>query len=336
MNYNTFISKYGEYLLENINENEYLILRSYITNEVNNVIRYNNLKNINTDICVYSIMYYLLKEKTYTDIMNNGYEDVIYNGVIRYSKRVNNKEDNKALNYIKSCLLEIKDIFSKDTSLDILSIDIYSALKNRGYTDQMILEEMCDNKIVEILQNKKYNDEINFSSEFNDLNDTIEETVNDIYNIMTLQNEYQIYDSEKYKNKLSFISSVVFFNEGVTSDEVNYDRLYSIVENDMKRNIIKNKSVKQDNTPYYSARYNNSKTDDEIKKKLIIGTLVAIFILENLTYKIIDIYKDKKEAKAREEYAASQVVTYPEGTIGNILKAWDKNKEIERGNALGK
>ena len=166
--YNMFVNKYYMLFKSNVSYEGYTALKDRITQIIDKLLIYDNIKLENPDSTYDFVMYTMLK-KYHIEELINGRHDLEIKNMIKYfeNKMKKQKETSFELNeskkYILNSLKSMSKVFKKGTDLNILANRIYSSLKEQGYTDEEITESECDYVIIELLRGNsldvQYNDE---------------------------------------------------------------------------------------------------------------------------------------------------------------------------------
>lgn len=256
--YNMFVNKYYMLFKSNVSYEGYTALKDRITQIIDKLLIYDNIKLENPDSTYDFVMYTMLK-KYHIEELINGRHDLEIKNMIKYfeNKMKKQKETSFELNeskkYILNSLKSMSKVFKKGTDLNILANRIYSSLKEQGYTDEEITESECDYVIIELLRGNSL--DVQYKDEFLAYRKKIEYKVSNIFmrhkiNIIR-QNpgnakydmSYMYYDSSYCQMNAGFKTALSFYLSGVPLEDVSTYNLDNYINDFITKDMIKTNSI---------------------------------------------------------------------------------------------
>ncbi|MGM9877777.1 MAG: hypothetical protein ACI33S_03915 [Bacilli bacterium] len=237
------------------------------------------------------------------------------------NKQFSQNDKQMIINYIKNLISNYMSIFKSATNINRLCEEVYELLVFNKYSLSSILTYKCDNKIIDFIREREKYGTVEFNDDFNDLRQIVLNTTQKIFsskqNLPYSDVEFRIFSNKSYMHELAFRVSLALYTQGYNKDNVDYNKIDNFILKDIDRLTIEARSVRRqadiDNRiakANYKAQY-ESENKEEIerkrkKKRIIIGIIVAAFILDNLVYKAVQSFKDdepKKNNKHPQEYS---------------------------------
>ena len=325
--YLLFIKKYGTFMQGEIQYEEYIDLKQYVTDMVIKIVDTKAYNNINIEECISFIMFYLLKNVEYDEIMEFGYVNQITSAVTYFYKNNKTKSNNntlngnyyiqdkaKVVNTIKSFLENIKIIFTQEVNLDELANDIYESLLFDGYTKEDILKHKCNNTILKYIRDGFF--EIKFTEEFKNFKNRIINQTSSIFaknkielirqNRGNVRNNraYIYYDDPNFQRDVAFKATLNFYLSDIRPNQVNNEYLDNYIRNYMEKDMIKinstrrkvNKKITEEKIKKaVSHKKTQEEKDNRKKKAIIFGIIVGTFVIDNLLYMALNNEKPENE-----------------------------------------
>ncbi len=346
MSYEDFIRRHSFVIKYKLSYEEYNRLLNYINSVVFNVINF-NAYNININKCNEFVMFYLLQTYSAEEILNGDYDLIIENAVSSFAQKYYNAKNNSrknCINYISSLLYELKSIFNNIDELNSLSYDIYNLLKFDNCSDIDILNKKYDNRIVDYIRVNEKLGKVSFNNEFNELRIKIYKITKKIFENNREQknifrDDYNIFNDSNCLNEIAFRAAIALYSIGNRVNSINYDSLNNFIKRDIDRLMCEKSSIipkdrkkvalKEVNYhPTYQREKNAELKRMANKKKIIIGILVAIFILDNLTYKLFKNYKEERPKNNNKAGYEQTISNEEKNVIDKILESYG-NKDRE-------
>ena len=182
--YNMFVNKYYMLFKSNISYEGYIALKDRITQIIDKLLIYDNIKITDVEKTYDFVMYTMLK-KYYIEDLLSGKHDLETTNMIKYfenktkKEKNNNFENSPAKKYIYDLLNSIKNVFIPKTDLKHFTNKIYHALIEQGYTDTEITDTECDYVIIEQLRGNGL--DIQYKDDFMTYRKKIEYKVSNIF-----------------------------------------------------------------------------------------------------------------------------------------------------------
>lgn len=284
---------------------------------------------------------------------------------ISIQKTTNNNEqfsqnDKKLIiNYIKNLISNYMSIFKNGTNINKLCEEVYELLVFNKYSLSSILTYKCDNKIIDFIRERIDYGTVEINDDFNELRQIVLNTTQKIFlskqNLPYSDVEFRIFSNKSYMRELEFRVSLALYNAGYNKENVDYSKIDNFIFEEINRLMIEARSVRRkadiENRilkANYKAQYEKENQEElerkRKKKRIIIGIIVAIFIIDNLSYKIIQSYKEEKaknEKKESYEYSINNkrkngAYTYDSEKNQMIISEYYHNSHKEEINGISR
>lgn len=316
--YEEFMRKFKDEILESdLDEDDYLVAKSVIENDVVDACYYYNIHDMDYDLCVDFVMLYMFKNFFSDDIINNNYIDKVYRAVREFNERRSKLKSSvsnvttkgKCIDYIKSFLNHYSPIFKSNVNLDELAEKIYDLLKFYGCSESNILTCSCNSRIYQAMdelsfKNKDiygYSDDfINFYTQmrgyaykhFKEQEQQIRKEHEVCFRNIDY---YNYYNNESLAREDAQVAACKLFTAGYRDiSQIDRTLLADSIDNVAYGSMAKQKSVVRNEVKKIDkeARREGSHvkkeelSEEEIrKKKAIILAILAAFVIDNLLYK---------------------------------------------------
>ena len=319
--YLNFINKYSSKYNFDLQFNDYVNIKSYVSNVIDETLSFRGIKIDNNEALIYFVMCYLLYNHTAREILDNGYENEIEVAIEKaYTRQqaTKPKEEqvpfpakNAAVDYIYKDLKEISYIFKEGLNLGLLSKNIKDSLLFEGHKEDDILEGNCDEIIIEYLA-KGYFD-VRFSEDFKNMRSVITDQVVSIFNYKKKDTryytnkdnfEYMYYNSPTNMSNVIFKITLAFLDNKVNPRKLNssapeMEVVHNYIEKDMIRVNSTRPKYKPETAYEKWNKLSREKQEEKIeyakKAAIVLAIIFGLVAVENMIYN--SIHNDKKESK---------------------------------------
>ena len=234
--YNMFVNKYYMHFGYNLTFSNYLLIKDYISEQIDHLITRENIKLYDLNEVYDFIMFTLLKKYSVEEILSKRHNLEVKNSIryfnVKQNQKLNNSiEHNPAKKYIYDMLQEIKKVFDKGTKIDDVTSRMYADLKHLGYNDEDILNQDCDYTMIELLRGNGLG--INYKQDFMDYRKKIEYRVSNLFTRHKLDiirrnpsrvkydMSYQFYNSSYHQMNTAYKAALSFYLSGYSLKEAN-------------------------------------------------------------------------------------------------------------------
>lgn len=325
--YNMFVNKYYMHFGYNLTFSNYLLIKGYITEQIDHLITRENIQLYDLNEVYDFIMFTLLKKYSVEEILSKRHNLEVKNS-IRYfnvkqnQKRTNSVEHNPAKKYIYDMLNEIKAAFTKGTKIIDVTTRMYADLKHLGYSDEDILNQDCDYTMIELLRGNGLG--INYRQDFIDYRKKIEYRVSNLFTRHKLDiirrnpsrvkydMSYQFYNSSYHQMNTAFKAALSFYLSGYSLKEANSYELDTYINDFITKDMIQLNStveLKEDRYAATKVRTEEEKAyAEEVAKQkaAVLAIILSGLMLSNLAYKIIwNLPFDDKDKKEKSSFQDS-------------------------------
>ena len=317
--YEVFIDKFGEGFISKLSYNNYVTLKSYIYNMVNDLLSFKGIEVQNFNLMCTAIMVNLLRSHRLNGILNGEYDKEIEHYVDKMYKELNvskksekldpivlnsrkfkdkkvNQEQNekivKALptqssdikNYVYDLVSRYENAFEKGVMIESVSQNITTSLTEAHYRKKDILDGKLDSEIVKYLLNGYFG--VKFNSRFKEKLNTTSTIVYDLFSDMRKQNkdytrgiEYIYYSDISNLREITFRVAAELVKE---SDSISKDTIYDRAYNITRADLAKiNSVVKKEERDELIEKVFTKKevSQEEIERRRKIAIAIAIAML---------------------------------------------------------
>lgn len=252
--YNMFVNKYYMYFGNNLTFSDYLLVKEHITEQINHLITYENIKLYNVKEVYDFIMFTMLKRYSPKEIASGRHVLEIKNMIKYFNKkqtqdRKKNMDTNPSKKYIYEMLSEIKPVFEKGTDLKAVTDRMYADLKHLGYKDEDILGQDCDYTMIELLRGHGLG--VQYKEEFQDYKKKIEYRVSNIFTRHKLDiirrnptsvkydQSYQFYNSSYHQMNTAFKTALSFYLSGYSLKDANSYEIDTYINDFITKDMIR-------------------------------------------------------------------------------------------------
>ena len=319
--YLNFINEYSTKFNFDLQYNDFVSLKAYISNAVEEILSFRGVKVDNMEALVYFTMCFLLSNHTAKEILTDGYANDIEKVVEKvYTKQNEAKpkeeqvpypEKNEAVDYIFKDLKGISYIFKEGLNLGQLSKNIKDSLVFEGYKEEDILEGKCDEVIIDYLA-KGYFD-VRYTEDFKNMRVAVSNMVVTYFNhrkkdaryYTNRDNfEYIYFNSRSVLNNVIFKLTMSFLDNKVNPRKLNtsspeMEVVYNYVQKDMIRinsTRVKYKPETELEKWRKLSREEKQERLQRAKKAAIVFAIIfGLMAVENLIYNSIHNKGNKQE-----------------------------------------
>ena len=316
--YEVFIDKFGDGFISKLSYNNYVTLKGYVYNMVNDLLSFKGIEAKNFNILCTEIMVSLLRNHRLDSILNGEcdkeiehYVDKIYkeesiskndklDPIVISSKKFKDKKVNQEQNekIVKSLPTQSSDIknyvydlvskyegsFEKGVMIDSVSQNITTSLMEARYRKKDILDGKLDSEIVKYLLNGYFG--VKFNSKFKERLNTTSSVVYDLFTDMRKQNkdytrgvEYIYYSDINNLREITFRVASELVREGNVSKDTIYNRAYNITRADLaKINSVVKREERDELIEKVFTRKEVSQEEIERRRKIAIAIAIAMLI----------------------------------------------------------
>ena len=316
--YEVFIDKFGDGFISKLSYNNYVTLKGYVYNMVNDLLSFKGIEAKNFNILCTEIMVSLLRNHRLDNILNGEcdkeiehYVDKIYkedsiskndklDPIVISSKKFKDKKVNQEQNekIVKSLPTQSSDIknyvydlvskyegsFEKGVMIDSVSQNITTSLMEARYRKKDILDGKLDSEIVKYLLNGYFG--VKFNSKFKERLNTTSSVVYDLFTDMRKQNkdytrgvEYIYYSDINNLREITFRVASELVREGNVSKDTIYNRAYNITRADLaKINSVVKREERDELIEKVFTRKEVSQEEIERRRKIAIAIAIAMLI----------------------------------------------------------
>jgi hypothetical protein len=334
-----FVNKYYMHFGYNLTFSNYLLIKDYITEQIDHLIMYENIELYDLKEVYDFIMFTLLKKYSIEEILSKKHNLEVKNSIKYFNtkqkqKKNNSIEHNPAKKYIYDSLVEIKGAFTKRTKLDEVTSRMYMDLKHLGYNDEDILNQDCDYTMIELLRGHGLG--IDYKEDFLEYRKKIEYKVSNLFtkhkldiirrnpNRVRSDMSYQFYNSSYHQMNTAFKAALSFYLSGYSLKEANNQEIDRYINDFITRDMIQlNSTVELKENRYAATKVQTAEekayAEQLAKQKAAIWAIILSgLVLGSAVHKIIwnlpfeD--KDKKEKSSFQD--SNELKTIIESKLG--------------------
>ena len=316
--YEAFIDKFGDGFLSKLSYNNYVTLKGYIYNYVNELLSFKGIEVENFNILCTEIMVSLLRNHSLNDILSGECDREIEHYVDKFYKELNitknekldpivisnkkfksnrvNQEQNEKIvkslpiqsseikNYVYDLVSKYEGAFDKGVLIDSVSQNITTSLMEAHYRKKDILDGKYDNEIVRYLMNGYFG--VKFNPKFKESLSYTSSIVYDLFNDMKKQNkdytrgvEYIYYSDVGNLREINFRVAADLTRENKKfSEDTVYNKAYNLTRAELTKI---NSVVKREEKEEFIRAITTKKevSQEELETRRKIAIAIAIAML---------------------------------------------------------